>query len=418
MHRFRSIVAGAGVIVAGCFGEGPTPADPVGAQILFHAKKDPAQSDCDSMYIGAVAFGDGPDGFAVTLPYALQNMSNCSAPTRRTIVVQSFGKNGDAGHFPRAGDPEPRAGNSDGGTVWPLLAAAGDGPTWAFVNETVQPREGRVEPGEVPIVDTNNRISPAGLHADATATYLAVTVDNGSVGQTVNHPQYPCCGNFPVQQRPPGRITRIQGTSVIDLTIDRTPWLWTETSADTLVGNSTSLVYLDHADTLDDTEVRIIPKAGGPAVNLDVSIEAPMVPVGLAADDAHVAIAVSRDYRNTDPSTKLCAIRLHDLVQGPQPKTLLNTSAFSCMGAALDTTHVYFAIVSVGDDRQDMRGIGIGRIQISDRTFEGLELGIEGRSAGPRRIYLDGESMYVVDPYVIAKISKHALDGRRDFELP
>jgi hypothetical protein len=192
-------------------------------------------------------------------------------------------------------------------------------------------------------------------------------------------------------------------------------FLWWETSQVTMVGNASSLIYLDHVGS--NTVVRRVLKSDQTRSDIDVSIMSPSVPVGLAADDNRVAIAVSVDVRTGDASTKLCAIRFHDLVGGMK-QTLLNTTQFSCIYAALDATHVYVAIVSVTDDRQTLRGIGIARVKIDDGSVESLALGIEGRGTGPRRIYLDGESMFVVDPYVIAKISKHALDGRHDFTLP
>ena len=86
---------------------------------------------------------------------------------------------------------------------------------------------------------------------------------------------------------------------------------------------------------------------------------------------------------------------------------------FSCAHLSIDATHVYFAIVSIGNQR--MRGDGIGRISIADQTFESLDLGIQGESAGPRRVYLAGDSMFAVDPFVVAAIKKTALDGKQDF---
>ena len=101
---------------------------------------------------------------------------------------------------------------------------------------------------------------------------------------------------------------------------------------------------------------------------------------------------------------------------------VFQTTKFSCMDAALDGTSIYFAIVSVPVQNdcgscspQDMHGDGIGRVSLVDGTDEELALGVSGVSTGPRRVYLDGPDIFSVDPFVIAKLPKSALDGKHDF---
>ena len=86
------------------------------------------------------------------------------------------------------------------------------------------------------------------------------------------------------------------------------------------------------------------------------------------------------------------------------------------MDAALDTNgDIYFAIVSLDADANEMHGDGIGRVQTHGSEFNSIALGIVGEGAGPRRLYLDGASIYAVDPQVIGKIAKSSLDGQHDF---
>ncbi len=141
-------------------------------------------------------------------------------------------------------------------------------------------------------------------------------------------------------------------------------------------------------------------------------------PVGIAANDQHVAWSSSVDTR-IDTADLGCAIELVDLAAAPvgqgSAQLLFETSAFDCTGLAIDDTSVYFTIVSVEQNDNTMRGDGIGRVSLDGATFESIALGMSGAYAGPRRIYLDGDSLYAVDPVVIGKLAKSALDGQHDF---
>jgi len=106
-------------------------------------------------------------------------------------------------------------------------------------------------------------------------------------------------------------------------------------------------------------------------------------------------------------------IQVGPLVARP-PVVHTAPAAFSCMDAALDATSVYFTIVRV-DETEQLRGDGIGRVSIATGEVESIALDMVGAGAGPRRIYLDGDDLYAVDPLVIGKLAKSALDGSHAF---
>jgi hypothetical protein len=138
-------------------------------------------------------------------------------------------------------------------------------------------------------------------------------------------------------------------------------------------------------------------------------------PAGVAAAPGHVAWSATVDPSLFESAPHGCFIWASD---GTTMSMRLSTQAFSCMDLAVDATSAYFTIFSVDDHdgNESMSGIGIGRVSLTDSTVESIALGFSGVAAGPRRIYLDGDDIYAVDPLVIGKLPKSALDGAHDFQ--
>ena len=61
-----------------------------------------------------------------------------------------------------------------------------------------------------------------------------------------------------------------------------------------------------------------------------------------------------------------------------------------------------------------IHGDGIGRVSLDGMTFESIAFDMKGTYAGPRRVLLDNDSLYAVDPLAIGKIAKSALDGKQE----
>jgi hypothetical protein len=85
------------------------------------------------------------------------------------------------------------------------------------------------------------------------------------------------------------------------------------------------------------------------------------------------------------------------------------------MDAKLADGYVYFTIIGWSQRTQHFFGKGIARVAIADKTFESLDLGIQGDAAGPRRVYPSGGQLYLVDPLVMARIDASELAGKHDF---
>jgi hypothetical protein len=196
-----------------------------------------------------------------------------------------------------------------------------------------------------------------------------------------------------------------------------------------VVGIGTSLFYLQRAETAGIatfTRVDVDPSTGSatpPQTSATFSLDG--VPLGLAADATHVAWSTTTDLGpysnggngNASSIPNSCSIWLHSPSPQDSAKVLLHSSSFSCWGVAIDETAVYFAIVNIDSSQFDptVDGIGIGRVTF-DGAFESISTGFFGAGFGPRRIFLDGEDMFAVDPLAIAKIKKSALDGK--VEIP
>ena len=136
-------------------------------------------------------------------------------------------------------------------------------------------------------------------------------------------------------------------------------------------------------------------------------------PMGLASSGTH---AVWVEAQEPIHGGAACEVWARDLV-GNTDTELLDTTAFSCAGASADGSAAYFTITHYNNKVNNgvVDGIGLGRVSFDDHTVETLATGILGNDAGARRVYVVGDTMYAVDPHVLASIPTSALDGKHDF---
>lgn len=397
---------------------------PTEATIVFRASQPPPGQACNgnAQYVGSVAIGSGSSGYAVTLPYQPNNCNNGGGQTG-TVDVFSFAKDGSRV------DNEGSLGSSIGfGGFAPHLAANATSGFWAHSENngiTVSTKGGSV--GSVS--PSGNALVPAGLVADASSVYLATYQQPGLSGQDPNSPRYPCCGPVPGADGSAGALYRLPATGAPSATaLAPAPKFFNNSMLDNIVGNGSALFYLEHGDTgTTGSVVRIdVDAAGSASAPVKTAITLQGRPVGLAADSGHVAWSTTADYGAFSNSTAVgtitdpCSISVLDLTGSGTPELLLSTTKFACFGIAVDSEAVYFTILHSDLDPHSsgnlvLHGDGIGRISFSTRKFESIALGMKGLGVGPRRIFLDGDKMYAVDPFAVAWILKSALDNRTDF---
>lgn len=413
MRTLPLLVLGLGA----CFGEGPIPSNPTEATVLYGVPS--SISECNGSYVGSVAIGPGTDAYVVAQPYKPHQCGTSSSPVPLSVeVFQKAAKLdpvilGDAGNADESFAATLHAPRVSAVGVWAYEATGSDGRDLGIM---VDPSLGLVQA-------STQRTFPAGIVTDSTSVFIAGWQTGGG-RYGVDHPDYPCCGPV-TPQNPDGgtnTLTTIPIGGGSPTTLPVAPKYACESMSECLAANTSSLFYTEHAEPGHVATITRFPKTGTAAAEqaligtVDATGVNKVAPVGLVASDSHVVWSVSADYelqRSDDPvPPSLCIITAHDLTT-QVTTVLLSTTEFSCMHASLDTGFVYFAIVSIAGGH--LHGDGIGRVSIADQTFESLALGIEGDSAGPRRVYVVDDLMYLVDPFAVASVKKSALDGKQDF---
>jgi hypothetical protein len=137
-------------------------------------------------------------------------------------------------------------------------------------------------------------------------------------------------------------------------------------------------------------------------------VPAGAVPVGLAADDAHVVVAFA------NPPSASGAIPPGCWIVEATGGLIFESTELSCLGAALDADHVYVALVHA-DGNGALHGDGVARVAFAgSHDVESVAFAIAGAQAGPRRVYIVGGTLFVVDPFAIAAIAPDALAGKHE----
>ena len=405
-----SIVAGAAAITA-CFGAGPTPSPPSKATILFTGA--PIMNCGQSgTYIGPVAIGAG-SGFVSMLPY--------------TQSGGGFDCNGGGGP-PPSQDESIFAFNKDGGTLTKIGSAGQSNQSFhakltttptgvAYVYASQSTNQAIVDPGNIMVGSNMGGVTqPLGIAQVGSDLYVEITNNGVTTGQAEpDNPEYPCCGggsggtnNQMANIYKVGAGGAVVAVNAVCNTLDAC-----------MVGNANDLIYFERPATGTELwQLTLLPVTQTTPTKVASLSNGGEVPVGLDANDTTVAFSTSltcQTFSQNDLcNVNECNVFAYDIASGTL-KTLLSTRQWGCMDAHLADGYVYFTIVGYASRTQHMFGKGIGRVSIADKTFESLNLGIQGDAAGPRRIYPQAGRLYLVDPLIMARIDATELDGKMDF---
>ncbi len=135
---------------------------------------------------------------------------------------------------------------------------------------------------------------------------------------------------------------------------------------------------------------------------------------GIAANDPYVAWATSA--QPTPGATGCAAFASH--ADGPPVKIYDGSNApFLCWGMALDDTYAYFATTTVveqfpGDTGGPtyMMGTGLGRVPLAGGPLRTVPLA-SSRWYGARRVLVDAQYVYAVDPDFVVRVDKSVFGG-------
>lgn len=403
-----SIIAGAGVVSA-CFGDGPVPSAPSRATLLFSGVP---LMNCNGTYIGPVAVG-ADSGYVTMLPYVANGgaTGNCGGGQQipnEPQHVAAFNKDSGAMMPVGSAGESSQAGHD-------FLTTTPTGVAYVYSEPSTMNTRAYVDPGHIQVGTGMGVDTPFGIAQAGSDLYVELTSNPITTGQSEpDDPEYPCCGGGPQNGTPQGSIWKVGGGSIASVN----PVC---TTLDTcFVGNSSSVIYFERPNTTGSELWRLTALA---TASLTPTMVASLttggeVPVGLDANDTTIAYATSLTC-NTMTSNDACNIDECNVfaydIATQTPTTLLSTHQWGCMDAKLANGYVYFTIVGWSRRTQHMFGKGIGRVKLADKTFESLDLGIQGDAAGPRRVYPSGDRLYLVDPLVMARIDAAELDGKHDF---
>lgn len=412
--RLQSILASIVPLafLTGCFGDGPPPEPPEEAIVLYTVPPTVAGDECNaSRYIDSVGLGPNGTGYVLTVPYVPTNP--CSGPfLSGPVPVESFSMS------EKLVEELAGAGSVDAPRITPRLTATGDGAIWAY-NESATLI---VDPGNTRISDVQGNASAvAGLAQDTDFIYLATWSEPGNGLESVNNPNYPCCAPIP-ENSAPGAIRKISKANRDVQLLGVTPAFACETLDECFASNTTDLFYVERTNTSSSVTVNRYSKTGSSTAEVLAQVtgdgQANTAVVGLAVTDTHVAWSESTQYLlqgfNTTVAPPSCKITVFTLATG-QAEVVLDTPNFSCAHTALDESHVYFAIIDVNTTSQSLSGVGVARVDVVGAKVESFRHGMGGELGGPRRVYLSGDTMYLVTSFAIAAVKKSALSDRLEF---
>jgi hypothetical protein len=406
-----------GIATAGCFGDGDVPTAPSGATVLF-ALPPPGPTDqvCrPSPYIGNVAVGSDA-GYAVLhafLPPCSNGAGNASEmiPSRVVEFPLAGGTTKDlgmAGEVSEGGGQKPRIVASGSDAMWAYQAAPGSN---ILVTSKSQATVGNVM--------TQMGATTAGsLVADATNLYIAAW-NVPTYNSAASHPRFPCCGGGDagsIQHYEFFKLTR--SSPATSTAFAPKPKFYCEQTSRCLVGNSTTLFYLEHGATAGTASISSQPISGAAGEKI---VDFGRAPTGLAADENVVVWSTSIDFTPQGGSIgnvpEACVIAMSPLRTPHEETKLIDTDRFSCMDVAIDGSDIYFTIIKLDRSQHDpaVVGVGFGRVSMTSHVVETLATGNTAAETGARSVFVAGDRLIGVGPLIVASISKAALTGRLDF---
>jgi hypothetical protein len=414
-RRFFLLLA----FACGCFGEGPTPTQPTGVTIVFYVSRPEVQCGQLASYIGPVALGDSV-GFAAVLPYLPPSSCNNGGSNNGESVavpVYRFTTMSVA-----APEPLETPTQATFGPVPIVVGAHGTDGAWAYLGAQMSGAPPIKLGGSVQLdlaaPMTEGTATPAGMVMDGTHTFVITRDTTASVS---SDPSYPCCPGNNISGPTTSNAWRVTSGATDYMTAMTSEPFYRESLATPITQNTQSIFFTTRVvEPLGQVKLKKLGK-DDPASTVPVEIDAiaqGLVPVGLAANDDGLVVAVSTFSRASFLAPRCQIIRYPTT---GSMETLLDTDAFTCQDVAIDATHAYFAIVSLPMTSNNggpygMRGRGIGRVSLAlPHTVETVDIGIDAQSEGPRRVFLAGDDLFAVTPFEIAKLPTSALAGKTDF---
>jgi hypothetical protein len=417
------------IAVAGCFGGNSSNVGPSEATVVF-ALPDTGTTCAPNSYVGDVAFAGG-SAVAVVSPDAQvcnQSGNNQDASTS-FVTFQLDGPNTGSGVF---------ATQPVGGIA--RVAWLGDQPMAAFAGGSVGTDGGVdfqlgagsmmpvTQPGGTTLTVPGNA-APATIVSDGSGAWMAIWPQPLLPFDDASYPNGQ--DGFSPQNNNGGCSSNCNGFAVFNTDgsirtsfVSAEQWFCNE-MPDCLAQNSTTVFGMVRGDDQSTGMAQVVGFSKGSG-NADADFQAFATipnagnsgPTGLAADDAHVIWTLAPDV---DQGAIGCAVFALDLNSGSNTQILM-TDAFSCAGAAVDSSAAYVAITRPANNSDTgngdtITGLGLARIGF-DGTFASISTGTPDEPyAGPRRVYVlpgSPEQIVAVDPHAVGLIAASAFDGRTD----
>jgi hypothetical protein len=426
--------------IAAC--KGPKPGLPSGVTIAFAAPPASGNDLCNgqAVYISDVALvpGGGVTAYALLVPYVNNNNCNNNGGQGPSgpIYVESFtldGNNPDGMQMMSLGNAQTQTNND----FVPRLVADNSGPRWLA--------EGNNNSGQLMIGPTNQPVefgsngggggfSPLAMLDFGGAVYVAggnpIGNNNGGVPD-VESPVFPCCGNGGAEgynaQFGQAGIGSGTGPAVV-ATPDTLLSEATGLQKDRIVGDGSNFYFLQQGSNNSYELMQF--SLTLPTPTRLTELNAPSfpnpIPAGLAVGgqgNNDVVVSLVPNVLSGGVAGNGCEIWDWNVATGAMNQVFA-TNNFTCVDAAFDGAgSVYFVIVDAANSCSNCNnngqypGIGVGRVPLTGGNppmLSALSLGLGPDDPGPRHIYVQGGTMYLVDPFTVAGIDVHALDGRQD----
>jgi hypothetical protein len=407
--------------LAACYGEGPPGQTPGGITVIFHTEIPGSANYCnDAQYLASVALSPDGTAYAIAMPFRPISdecgNSGMGSPGGTMTILS-----GD-----KMGDPQQIIATqmiNNGGTfghphitrfgTYLYSDLANTGGLTIGPDAIHPPSPQQAGPGWY----------PAGLIDDGTTMWATGVQATTNSAPELEDP------TFPTSQTQGGTsqmfIARIphNGTGAVNMSFTPTGNLAVDQMRHAVADSSMNLYFLT-IDPNNGTTLRLwsLPKFSTSSTDLvniwSAPLTGPTLPMGIAADDAHVVWSISTNWRTGDLQ-HTCQVYSYDEVAMTTTK-LLDTSSFSCMDINLDDTSAYFAIGDIEYEpgqsgTGDLTGKGLGRVAFDGSSVATLDMHITGVSRGPRRVFVDTNHVYFLDPLVFSKVQKTVLDTPLDF---
>nr|HEX4312724.1 hypothetical protein [Kofleriaceae bacterium] len=402
------------VALAGCLGGGGTASGPTDATVLFAvvdqnlACNTNGQGAHDS-YLGGVAIGSTL-AFIATASDAF----GCGNDAASQSLLEVSLAGGDPGTSLGSIGPQP--------PQEAHVAAVGDTPVFAFAMANGGELQGQIGSAAAFGIQppTGGMLYAADAVGDGSGAWIASWGGFAMMQGGFDDPGYPYDQQIfqPTGTASGGTLLRVgvDGTAQAVASLPANQSWACATMPDCLASDGSGGVLAIASETSQPGQGTLLALPAGATAFTAIEALTTLAdggPMGFASDGAHAAWVLADEPNGGQPH---CVVVARDLAAGSDTQ-LLESTAFSCAGAAVDATGAYVAITTYGhgDQGNVIDGLGIGRVEFATGAFESIATGLSGEGVGARRLYVVGDTIYVVDPHVLAAIPVAALAGQHAF---